>query len=191
MRVVVNSGPLIALAKLNLLGLLAQLYDSVLIPAAVYDEVVTGGLDLAQPDAYSVQLAVIREELRVASMTATGMADEIQVLPLGEGEKQAIHVALTEATDYVLLDDLLAREEAQRLGLKVKGTLGMLAEAARRGALNRQERDLVFQAILDREDIWISQALVRRVWNELRQGDDARNSATRSRSPAARPPSPP
>ena len=172
MRVVVNSGPLIALAKLNLLGLLAQLYDSVLIPAAVYDEVVTGGLDLAQPDAYSVQLAVIREELRVASMTATGMADEIQVLPLGEGEKQAIHVALTEATDYVLLDDLLAREEAQRLGLKVKGTLGMLAEAARRGALNRQERDLVFQAILDREDIWISQALVRRVWNELRQGDE-------------------
>ena len=172
MRVVVNSGPLIALAKLNLLDLLAQLYDSVLIPSAVYQEVVTRGLDLAQPDAYAVQLAVIREELRVVTVTATGMTDELQALPLGEGEKQAIHVALTEATDYVLLDDLLAREEAQRLGLKVKGTLGVLAEAVRRGALNRQERDLVFQAILDREDIWMSQALVRRVWNELRQGDE-------------------
>lgn len=159
-----------ALAKLSLIHLLPRLYHSVLVPSAVYAEVVTRGLELAQPDAYAVQLAVIREELTIIEAPES-MAEDVEGLPLGAGEKQAIHVALTEETDYVLLDDLLAREEAQRLGLKVKGTLGVLAEASRVELLSRQERDLVFQAILDREDIWIGQALVRRVWDELRRDE--------------------
>ncbi len=167
MKVAVNSGPLIALAKLSLIYLLHRLYESALVPSAVYDEVVTRGLASAQPDAYAVQLAVIREELKIVEVPAR-MVEKVVELPLGVGEKQAIHVALTEAVDYVLLDDLLAREAAKSLGLKVKGTLGVLAEASRAELLSRQERDLVFQAILDRDDIWISQALVQRVWDELR-----------------------
>jgi len=69
----------------------------------------------------------------------------------------------------VLLDDLLAREEAQRLGLKIKGTLGVIAQAYRNGLMTLAEVELTFQAILDREDIWISDALVRRVWNQLKK----------------------
>ena len=69
----------------------------------------------------------------------------------------------------MLLDDLLAREEAQRLGLKVKGTLGVIAQAYRNGLMTLAEVELTFQAILDREDIWISDALVRRVWNQLKK----------------------
>ena len=69
----------------------------------------------------------------------------------------------------MLLDDLLAREEAQRLGLKIKGTLGVIAQAYRNGLMTLAEVELTFQAILDREDIWISDALVRRVWNQLKK----------------------
>ena len=43
MKVVSNSGPLIALARLGRLGLLNQLYDAVLIPPEVYQEVVVNG----------------------------------------------------------------------------------------------------------------------------------------------------
>lgn len=138
MKVVVNSGPLIALAKLSLLHLLPRLYAPVLLPSAVYDEVVTRGLALVQPDAYAVQLAVIRGELKVVTVDVR-MVDDVEGLPLGLGEKQAIHVALTEAVDYVLLDDLVAREEAQRLGLRVKGTLGVLVEASRVELLSRSD----------------------------------------------------
>jgi predicted nucleic acid-binding protein len=38
--VLCNSGPLMALGKLNRLDLLAELYDEVQVPQAVYNEVV-------------------------------------------------------------------------------------------------------------------------------------------------------
>ncbi|MSP14599.1 MAG: hypothetical protein EXR62_16790 [Chloroflexi bacterium] len=38
--------------------------------------------------------------------------------------------------EYVLLDDMLAREYAQGFGMKVRGTLGILAEACHKGLLN-------------------------------------------------------
>jgi len=43
MKVVSNAGPLMALGKLGLVHLLHQLYGPVMIPTAVYDEVVTRG----------------------------------------------------------------------------------------------------------------------------------------------------
>ena len=76
---------------------------------------------------------------------------------------------MQEAADWVLLDDQLAREQAQELGLRVKGTLGVIVEALRRRRLAVEEVELIFQEILDRDDIWISDALVRRVWDAWRR----------------------
>lgn len=169
MRVIANAGPLMALGKLGLVRLLPQLYGPVLIPSAVYEEVVTCGLELEQADAYAVELAIARQELQVVEMDDTGLSEAVRTLPLGRGEKQAIQLGLREASDWVLLDDLLAREEAQRLGLKVKGTIGIIAEACRKELLTLNEVELIFQAIIAREDIWISEALVHRVLDELRK----------------------
>ena len=49
--VLCNSGPLIALGKLNRLDLLAGLFGEVQIPGAVYEEAVTQGLTRGEPDA--------------------------------------------------------------------------------------------------------------------------------------------
>jgi predicted nucleic acid-binding protein len=160
--------------NLGLVNLLARLYDTVLIPTTVYEEVVTRGLEMGESDAYAVQLAVARRELQVTRDEAP--SDEVprdQVAPdtpaeeggsLHDGEIAAIRLAGQEQADWLLLDDQLAREQAQGMGLRVKGTLGVIVEAGRREFLSREEMDIVFQAILDRDDIWISDALVRRVW---------------------------
>ncbi len=170
MKVVANAGPLIALSKLGILHLLHLLYESVLVPAAVYDEVVTRGLDLAQPDAHIVQLAVARQELKVVALDAAGLV-EITVDPaLDVGERQVIHLALQESPDWVLLDDQLAREEAKRRGLSVKGTLGVILHAFGDRLITAQEVELVLQAILNQDDIWISDDLVRRVRDDWRRG---------------------
>ena len=62
MKVVSNAGPLIALGKLGRLGLLNQLYDVVLIPSEVYQEVVVNGLRLGAPDADAVQFLVQQKQ---------------------------------------------------------------------------------------------------------------------------------
>jgi len=163
-----NAGPLMALGKLALVHLLSQLYGLVMVPSAVYEEVVVCGLELGQPDAYAIELAIARKELKVVDMNDADLWDIVCALPLDRGEKQVIQLGLRESADWVLLDDWLAREEAQRLGLKVKGTLGVIAQAYRQGLMSLNEVELIFQAIIAREDIWISDALVRCVWDELR-----------------------
>ena len=51
MKVIVDSGPLMALGKINALNLLHQVYGQTRIPSVVYDEVVTRGLETGQQDA--------------------------------------------------------------------------------------------------------------------------------------------
>jgi predicted nucleic acid-binding protein len=169
MKVVANAGPLMALGKLGLLHLLHQLYWAVSIPSAVHEEVVTRGLEMEQSDAYVCQLAMARGELVVVGVDDVSLSEAVRVLPLGKGEKQAIQLGLARSADWVLLDDSLAREETRRLGLKAKGTLGVIAEACRKGLISLSEAELISQAIITREDIWISEALIHRVWDDLRE----------------------
>ena len=54
MVVVSNASPLIIMSKLGQLTLLPQLYDQVLIPQAVYEEVVVVGLRDGHTDAIDI-----------------------------------------------------------------------------------------------------------------------------------------
>jgi predicted nucleic acid-binding protein len=58
------------------------------------------------------------------------------MLQLGAGEVECISLAVELQADCVLLDDLAARDEAKRLRLATVGTLGILADAHRKGWLN-------------------------------------------------------
>jgi predicted nucleic acid-binding protein len=169
MKAVTNAGPLIALGKLGLVQLLSQLYEPILVPDPVHLEVVPRGLELGQPDAYAVQMAVARRELVVVSVEIAEASTAGIEPSLHLGERAAIQLARQEAADLVLLDDQLAREQAQALGLCVKGTLGIIVEAFRQRLLTAEEVELIFQAILDRDDIWISDSLVHRVRDAWRR----------------------
>jgi predicted nucleic acid-binding protein len=160
---VANAGPLMALAKIGLLRLGPALYQPFLIPAVVYTEVVERGIERGYPGALAVRSAVRACAISVVPIAEGELTDAIRELPSGQGERHAIALALREAADWVLLDDLPARRHAQGLGLHVKGTLGVLVSAYRAGIFSRQECDDALEAILARPDIWISEALVRRV----------------------------
>lgn len=45
---------------------------------------------------------------------------------LGKGESEAVTLAVEIDADYIILDDHTARNEAKRIGLNVKGTLGII-----------------------------------------------------------------
>ncbi len=70
----------------------------------------------------------------------------------------------------VLVDDEDARSEARRLGLPIRGTLGVLVAAYRQALITLPDTELLIQEIAARPDIWISAALCEQVRRSLRTG---------------------
>jgi hypothetical protein len=169
--VIINSGPLMALAKLGLLDLLVRLYGRVILPTAVFVEVVVRGRERGYSDAFLIRLAIQQEKLKVIKVEEDNLPSDIQALPLDAGEKQVLYLAQRDHADLVLFDDEKVREEAKARGLNVKGTLGVLIQAYRTGLLKLNEVRKIIEAIMGREDIWISEELCRHVLLKVESAD--------------------
>lgn len=129
MIVVSNASPLINLSRAGLLNLVPALYGAMLIPRAVWDEIVVEGA--GQPGA---------DEIKAAPWIQTRTVANVQLVQalrhsLDAGESEAIALALEAKADLLLMDERLGREMAQHLGLNYTGLIGMLVEAKRRGMI--------------------------------------------------------
>ncbi len=125
--VVCDSGPLIAFAKLDLLGLLDSMFDNVWIPAVVLEECCH---DRSLPGARKILAFSDRDDVHVAVIEP----DLKRTLgpTLGSWELAAITLAREQAA-LPLIDDRLARRVARKEGVRVLGTLGVLLRAKHRG----------------------------------------------------------
>jgi len=159
-----------ALGKLNRLGLLAQLYPEIRVPQAVYREVVIEGLVRAMPEALTVRLFLEQRGLPLVGVAESALSLYTPPVVLGAGELEVLTLAQSLPGIQVLLDDEEARREAGRLGLAVKGTVGVLVEAFRAELLSMSELRLLFAEIAARPDIWISAELCRQVLSKIKTG---------------------
>jgi len=165
MIVVSNAGPLMALAKLNALDLLANLYGKVYTSQSVYDEAVTKGLALGADDASDLQLAYQRGLLEVASVDIRRAPTLNLPKLLHPGELDSILLALQFQADLLLIDNWDARQIAEAnlrsLNAKtdVKGTLGIIVTAYQNRMVDLQRTIGLLEAIKVRRDIWISAEL--------------------------------
>lgn len=127
-RWVVNASPLILLGKTDSLDLLTGLADSIIMPQSVADEVD------AKPDGTRL-LETLNRNARYAVVQDEAVSPEVLAWDLGAGETQVIANAQRHGADRVVLDDLAARRCAKAMGLKVIGTLGIVARAKRVGRI--------------------------------------------------------
>jgi len=132
-KAIVNSTPLIALSLIGRFSLLKAIFDEVIVPAAVYDEVVSRGR--GRPGV---------EEVKNADWVVVKAPKEKSSLPpmllgLDQGEVDVILLAQELEADWVLVDEKLGRRTAKAVGLRVKGTLGILLVAYQAGLISRQE----------------------------------------------------
>ena len=164
-----DAGPLIALGKLNHLSLLADLYGIVQIPRAVYDEVVIQGLAQGAPDALTVRLFWERQQWPIVDVPDAVLAAYSPSVTLDPGEIEVLALAQTLDDPLILMDDEIAREEARRLGLRVRGTLGVVTQAYRQQLLTFDQTELLIQEIAARPDIWISAKLCEQVLSALKR----------------------
>jgi uncharacterized protein len=127
--IVSDAGPIIIFARIGRLSLLRDITSSLLIPYAVYDEIVVkkGGM----PGAAEVAQAAWIQRAAPANRS---MLDSLPSF-LHEGEREAITLARERAAQ-LLVDEIRARRVANELGIEVIGTLRILADAKQSGHLN-------------------------------------------------------
>ena len=146
-RVVVNASPLIVLFKSGLAHLLPQLFADMLVPAAVWEEVLAGG----ETDAAAVGLPAAGWAARVE---VAAIAPNVAVWNLGQGESEVLTLALSLPNCRAMVDDRAARRCARTLGIPIMGTGAALVLAKRRGLI-----DAVAPALdlLRNAGLWVSE----------------------------------
>lgn len=125
---VVNASPLIYLSASDHLELLRLAGAPVAVPEAVSREVQEWGQDdpAAQALKTTPWLTIVPDPAPAASVLAWD---------LGAGESAVIAWALAHPGTSAIIDDLAARRCAAAHGIAVRGTLGLVLIARRRGAI--------------------------------------------------------
>jgi predicted nucleic acid-binding protein len=129
--VISDTSAITNLAAIGHLQLLPQLYNQVTIPEAVYRELVD--IDPPVPGTLEVQTSCWLEVRQVANRKVVErLQNEVRLDP---GESEAIALALDLGAELLLIDERRGRAEANRLGLRITGLLGILIEAKQRNLI--------------------------------------------------------
>jgi len=130
MKVVSNSTPLIALSRINELELLHTIFGIIIIPTAVYNEVVLEGA--GRPGVKEVANASWITKMEVQNLLAVSMLQ----MDLDRGEAEAVVLAKELGADYLLVDEKKARRVARSSEMRIMGTVGILGLAAQKGLIS-------------------------------------------------------
>lgn len=118
-RIVVNTGPLIALARMEALDVAGQLPYEFLCPSEVRAELEAGaavGHPMVNP-------------LWLHSQSLQSPLSSLVLSALDAGEAAVIQLALEQQISLVCIDEWKGRRVALAAGLRVTGTLGLLGRA--------------------------------------------------------------
>jgi predicted nucleic acid-binding protein len=153
--VVSDTSPLMNLAVVEHLRLLHQLYDTVLIPDAVWNELTS--LSSQHAEVADVQTLSWLERY---PGTTRAVVHALQA-ELDLGEAEAIALAVEKHADLLLMDERRGRQVAARMGLTSIGLLGILLEAKRREFLS--EVKPILDDLIAKAGFWVSSQLYFRV----------------------------
>ena len=134
MNLVVDAGPINALSKTGHLALLPRLFDTVVVPTTVLDEVSRPGEKRPGEEIRRQPWITIRESEPVRRLELQKSDD------IAAGEADAILLAAMAPDLCILLvDDKRARQVATAHGLRVLRTGALLVTAARHGLLSADD----------------------------------------------------
>jgi len=154
MIIVSNTSPISNLAAIGQLNLLQKLYDNIIIPITVYQEVIASG----QTDPATLAIQNL-DWIKIYPITNETLLRQLQII-LDPGEASAITLAVEFNADRLIIDERKGRNEAKKQGLKITGVLGIILAAKEKGFI-----DLV-QPLLDDlmvNGFWLNKSLYHEV----------------------------
>lgn len=129
MIVVSDTSPINYLILIDAIGVLPELYENIVIPTAVFEEMKAE----ETPEKVREWIKNLPVWFEV-KQTNVLLDDELS--NLDAGEREAIALAEELNADALIIDERAGREEAKRRGIFVIGTLGILNSAAEKNLLN-------------------------------------------------------
>jgi hypothetical protein len=156
-----------ALAKLNLLHLLWELYSRVHFAMTVYEETVVEGVRQGYEDAETLRSFLGQMGWRPQQVGSEEMPAALLEAHLDRGEQDTLALAISLNSRLVLMDETAGRQLAREQGLAVRGSLGVLIEAYRRELISADQLRLYLGETARRQDIWVNRALVERLLHEV------------------------
>lgn len=144
--VVINTGPLVAFSRSNNMHVLRDLPIRFVVTDQVAEELAAG----AQSGHKEIDLTSFDR------CTVTIRKPDLDEL-LDSGEASVIQAALDQGIKWVAIDEQPGRKTALRLGLRLTGTLGLLCEAKRCGALTRIGPEILK---IEAAGTWFSDAVI-------------------------------
>lgn len=149
--IICDTGPLIHLSEADAMHLL-KLAGGIFIPPAVATEFKTNLPNGKLADWIQIHELSARSNSQVTRWVKN---DDVDL-----GEAEAIGLALQLHSDWLLTDDAEARQFAERLGLEVHGSIGLLLWAIASGYIENREQAYQMLNGLKRSSLWISERVV-------------------------------
>lgn len=118
--IIADASPLIAFGSIDKLSVLFDLFGKVVIPEIVAAECL---VDKTRPGAAAIAKAIDEKRIQVHSAVITAIDASLTILDDGE----AAAIALAHSLNLrLIIDEKLGRGVAQKLGVKIIGTIGVL-----------------------------------------------------------------
>lgn len=133
MVIVTDTTALIALAKIDHLEIIKKLWQVILIPKTVKEEVIEG-----KPGSKKIYKAIKEGWIIVKEVKEDDLLKILQS-HLGPGESECIALAVEKKADLFVTDDKKAKSYAKKIGVNVIGTLGLIVQAAGESILTPEE----------------------------------------------------
>ena len=149
-KIIVNASPLICLFRADLEYLVAKLWQQVMVPDAVWDEVLKG----TRTDRAARLLKTAPWARRIE---VTSIHSSISGWDLGRGESEVLTFALLNEGFRAIIDDAEARRCARTLEIPTFGTGGVLVLAKRRGLITSLSEAL---DSMKRAGLWLSEDII-------------------------------
>jgi predicted nucleic acid-binding protein len=130
MKFIINASPIIFLAKIDMINYLPDLFEDIIIPTGVFNEV------LAHEDEASHW---IKNHGKQYIGELDFISPDIYAWDLGRGETEVIASALKLKDCAVGLDDQAARNCALSYRLKIIGTIGLILRAQKKEVIKDGE----------------------------------------------------
>ncbi|MCI4648600.1 DUF3368 domain-containing protein [Phaeodactylibacter sp.] len=158
MIVVSDTSAITNLIQIDHLWLLREVYQNIIIPQAVYDELVS--------DTKNKLIIESLSWIKIKEVKENDITRNLKEV-LDPGESEAITLALELDADFIIIDEKKGRKIAEDYGLRKIGLVGILVESKRKGLI-KEVRNLLEQ-LIEKANFFVSEKLYKDVLFQLNE----------------------